>query len=184
MPHHHAGASSTAGMEHDGQMAGHDHADMKMDMPMPPKFKPRDPKDPYYPCSVVDAKYLEACYGMQTSIMLEMNGRDFGAAAKTCDGAPADSRFTCYQSLGTNISGETTGNNTRALQLCGLGNPRYQPWCILGVVKNRIDVTAQAADGFSFCREVSSEPNRKKCYQAVGEEVRSEERRVGKECRL
>ncbi|MGH7702729.1 MAG: hypothetical protein ACREMO_06520, partial [Gemmatimonadales bacterium] len=128
MPHHHAGASSAAGMEHDGQMADHDHAGMQMDKPMAPKFKPRDPKDPYYPCSVVGGKYLDACYGMQTSIMLEMNRRDFGATAKTCDGAPAAWRFTCYQSLGTNISGETMGNNGRALQLCELGNPRYQPW--------------------------------------------------------
>ncbi len=168
MPHHHAMA---AGTQHAEQMAEHDHEGMQMDMPMAPKFKPRDPKDPYYPCSIVEAKHLEACYGMQTSIMLEMNGRNFGATAKTCDGAPPALRYTCYQSLGTNISGETTGDNGRALQLCSLGNPRYQPWCILGVVKNRIDVTAQAADGFAFCREVPSEPNRKKCYQAVGEEV-------------
>jgi hypothetical protein len=186
MPHHHgdeappAAPADSAGQGRHAMadmpgmdMPGHDHAAMQTASATSttPRFKPRDPKDPYYPCSVVGGKYLNACYAMQTSIMLEMNGRDFGKTARTCDGAPAEWRYTCYQSLGTNIAGQTPGDNAGAIRLCSLGNAAYQPWCYLGVVKNRIDVTAQAADGFAFCKDVPGEPNRLKCYEALGEEI-------------
>ena len=153
---------------HDSEMARHDMSGMPMES-AGPKFKSRDPADPYYPCSIMAAKYLEACYGMQTSIMLELNGRDFEATAKTCDGAPEAWRYTCYQSLGTNISGEAVGDNARAIRLCSLGTARYQPWCFLTVAKDRITQAADPAEGFAFCREVSGEPNRMKCYQGIGQ---------------
>jgi hypothetical protein len=55
--------------------------------------------------------------------------------------------------------------------MCSLGTVKYQPWCYVGLVKNFIDLDARAGDGLSLCRELTSQSNKIKCYEAVGEEV-------------
>ena len=55
--------------------------------------------------------------------------------------------------------------------MCSLGNPDYQPWCYVGVVKNFIDITAKPESGLKFCPRVPGRENQMKCYEAVGEEI-------------
>lgn len=148
-----------------------DHSPPPEPAPESPVFLRINPADPYYPCSILHEHYQRSCYGMQTSLMLEITGRDWGATARLCDGAPLLHRTTCYQSLGTNISGSTVRNTPKAIALCLLGSEDLQPWCFLGVVKNFVDVTADPADGLAFCREVPGEANRLKCHEALGEEL-------------
>jgi hypothetical protein len=38
-------------------------------------------------------------------------------------------------------------------------------------VKNFIDLNARAGEGLLLCRELTSESNKIKCYEAVGEEI-------------
>lgn len=130
-----------------------------------------NPLDPYYPCTILHPHYQRACWGMQTSIILELTQHDWRRTAALCAGAPREWRTTCYQSLGTNISGATVRNTARSIELCSLGDPTYQPWCFVGVVKNFVDVTSRPEDGLAFCREVPDGPNRARCYLAVGEQV-------------
>lgn len=135
------------------------------------RFKALDPRDPLYPCSVVEPRYVAACYQMQTSVILFHNKRDFAAAARVCDGAPVAMRPSCYQSLGRDISSTTLQDHGESIRLCSLGNPRYQPWCYVGLVKNFVDLTARTEDGFAFCRRAPGRGNKLKCYEAVGEQI-------------
>ena len=164
-------AASTAAT--DSASGGHaDHGDPAPEpAPEPPAFPRINPADPYYPCSVLHEHYQPSCYGMQTSLMLELTKYDWAATARLCDGAPVSYRAICYQSLGTNISGNTVRNTPKAIALCLLGSEALQPWCFLGVVKNFVDVTSDPEDGLAFCREVPGEANRLKCFEAVGEEM-------------
>jgi hypothetical protein len=41
----------------------------------------------------------------------------------------------------------------------------------VGVVKNFIDVTADPADGISFCKVVPAGKDRERCWNAVGEQL-------------
>ena len=152
-----------------GDMAGmgHDH------MPDPAKitFKMRDPADPLYPCSKVDTTYQFSCYQLQGGLILNRVGGDFAKATVECDKAPPLGRSQCYVSLGTNASGMTLQNAPKSIADCSHGDPAYQPFCISGAVKNFIDVTARAEDGFAFCRQVPTGPNRAPCFVAVGEEI-------------
>jgi hypothetical protein len=145
--------------------AGHAAADA------PTPFRARDSTDPYYPCSVVGARYQRSCYEMQAAIILEQGGFDYGAAARTCDGAPAAMRRHCYQSLGTNVAGATQGDHDKAIGLCALGSPEWRPWCVVGVAKNLVDVGARIDDGFEFCHRVTGEREKARCYEAMGEEI-------------
>jgi hypothetical protein len=160
-PHHPA---HDLGAKHDGHMAGMDHGKEA-------KFKPIDPADPLYPCTIMAEQYLDSCYEMQTSVMLYLNHGDIGAAAKTCDRAPGRMRYVCYQSLGRDISSYSLQDHQKSIEMCSLGTPRYQPWCYVGLVKNFVDLNARANDGLSFCRKLSGESNKLKCYEAVGEQI-------------
>jgi hypothetical protein len=161
MPHHPShGLGSHAGMH----MAGMD------EKPASP-FKAIDPKDPLYPCSIMTEKYLGSCYEMQTSVILYLNNGNIGAAAKTCDTAPLKMRFVCYQSLGRDISSYSLQDHRKSIEMCSLGNPAYQPWCYVGLVKNFVDLNARASDGLSLCKELFGEANKMKCYEAVGEQI-------------
>ena len=134
-------------------------------------FRAVDPSDPQYPCSILGARYQDDCYQTQPAVMLTINSGDYAKTFTWCDAVPPDLRRRCYQGTGTTISGETLMNHAESARLCSLGTPAYQPWCYVGVVKNYVDVTANPADGFSFCRDVAPGAGRVACYNAVGEEI-------------
>ncbi|MGB0909702.1 MAG: hypothetical protein ACPGYT_05020 [Nitrospirales bacterium] len=130
-----------------------------------------DPKNPLYPCSDLDKKYLRECYMMQTSIILHLTHYDFAKAFLECDKAPEDMRPTCYQSMGRDISGHTLRDIKQSLRLCDLGTATHQGRCFIGVVKNFLNVSGQASENaFEFCRQ-SPKQHKKDCHYAIGEEL-------------
>ncbi len=161
--HHPAKRAGTAKPEDHGEHEHHESADT---------FAVRDKNDPLYPCSAIGEKYQPACYGMQAGIIYELLGADFAKIAKACDGAPPAMRPSCYQGIGTYVSGVTVRNSEKAITLCNEGHETYKRWCFVGVVKNFIDVTAKPEDGFEFCKLIHDQPlEAVTCYVAVGEQI-------------
>jgi hypothetical protein len=158
---HHHDMAGMEGMGHD--MASMDHGGTK--------FKPVDSTDQLYPCSIMKERYLSACYEMQTSVMLYNNKGNIAAAGKACETAPQAMRTICFASLGRDISSYSQQNATEAIRMCSLANPKYQPWCYYGLVKNFIDLDAKASDGMSLCRVVPTPDSKAVCYSAVGEQI-------------
>lgn len=134
-------------------------------------FAIRRQGDLLYPCNAVGEAYQRACYAMQAGIMVETVGLDFGKVAQGCDQAPAQWIPTCYQGIGTYVSGATVRDPAAAIAECNKGRADYQPWCYIGAVKNFIDVTARPEDGLEFCARIGHQANRAACYVAVGEQV-------------
>jgi hypothetical protein len=168
--------STHAAAGHEGhEMAGHDmssmpgmaghgeHGDAQ-------PFMALDPREPLYPCTAVKEHHRQACYLMQTSAILFRNGGDFRDAAAKCQMAPAELQRTCFISLGRDANSYARGTRERAVQYCGLAPAVGQPFCIVGVVKNVVDVTADYRDGLSFCRLVPDN-SKPACYLAVGQQV-------------
>lgn len=153
------------GMHHEGT------AGAMASGPMAKPFKALDPKDPLYPCSIMDARYLAACYEMQTAAILHLNQGDIAATARTCDTAPKTMRNVCYQSLGRDISALSNREHVKAIEMCGRGTEKYQPWCYFGLVKSFVNMNAKADEGLTFCRELTGTTNKLKCYEAVGEQI-------------
>ena len=167
-PHHPASSMSHEGMDHG---AHKEHAAHAAEHHGGTTFKPVDPTDPLYPCSVMAERYLSACYEMQTSVMLHNNKGDIAGAAKSCESAPPAMRTTCFASLGRDISSYSQQNHAEAIRMCSLAAARYQPWCYFGVVKNFIDLEARPQDGLSLCRSIPAANGKAMCYQAVGEQI-------------
>ena len=134
-------------------------------------FKAIDPDDPLYPCSIMAERYLNACYQMQTSVMLYHNHGDIAAAGRSCDRAPAHMRSVCYQSLGRDITSYALRDPQKSADLCAKGSEAYRPACYFGAAKALVDWTATTGAAFTFCRIVAQEPGGPTCYQALGEEI-------------
>jgi hypothetical protein len=162
-----AGGKPAGEMDH--EMTGMDHGTMNHDSA--PPFKVRDRSDLLYPCTVLGDRYQRACYEMQAGLIVEVTGLDFAKVAKVCDTAPELMRSVCYQGIGTYVSGVTVRDPEESIRICSLGNPRYRPWCFVGVVKNFIDVTSTPDDGIAFCRRLGARDIAASCWVAVGEQV-------------
>ncbi len=126
--------------------------------------------DPHYPCNAIAAKYVEDCYLMQTSAMLMHNGYDFAKAAAECAKAPAANIPTCYQSLGRDIAGQTLHNTAESLRTCSLPEVKNVGMCLVGVVKNFIDINWETDEAFVFCKS-APEAGKSDCYRAIGEQL-------------
>lgn len=158
--HDMSGHEGMAGMDHHAM--GHDDGGET--------FKALDDNDPLYPCDIVKQHHRQACYLMQTSAILFRNNGDFRDAASKCLMAPADMHRTCFTSLGRDANSWGRGSQERAIALCGQAPAEGQPFCIVGVVKNVVDVTADYRDGLGFCRKVPDN-SKPACYFAVGQQI-------------
>ncbi|PYP58667.1 MAG: hypothetical protein DMD40_05055 [Gemmatimonadetes bacterium] len=134
-------------------------------------FKAMDPADPLYPCSIMAERYLDACYQMQTSVMLNLNHGNIGDAAKSCERAPLRVRPICFQSLGRDITSYTSRDPQKTADLCHTAAEPYRPACYFGAVKALVDWTATTGAAFAFCQLVASEAGGPTCYHALGEEI-------------
>ncbi len=172
--HQHGAHAPTAAEEHAAHASADQHAHHghgQPDRASRTPFPALDPADHHYPCSALDERYAGACYLMQTSVVLHFTEGDFAAAARMCDGAPAEHRQTCYQSLGRDASSYAVQVHREGLRLCSVGDPQLRSWCHVGYVKNVIDVTADAEDGMSYCRLLPAGETKEHCYRAVGHQV-------------
>jgi hypothetical protein len=159
----HEGHDAKPADEHAG---GHDHAAMADAEP----FKALDPAQPLYPCTIVSARQLRACYQMQTSAILYQNKGDFAATARECENAPADEVRTCFVSLGRDANSYGRGVHEKVIELCSQAPAARRAWCFVGAVKNMMDVTARIEDGVAFCRKLPGD-SKPACYRAVGQHV-------------
>lgn len=160
----HEGHDMSAKAGHDMSAMGHEgHGDAQ-------PFMALDPREPLYPCTVVREHHRQSCYLMQTSAILFRNNGDFRDAAAQCGRAPEAYRNTCFISLGRDANSWGRGSRERAIAYCTAAPAVGQPWCIVGLVKNIVDVTADPNDGLSFCR-MAPDNTRPACFNAVGQEI-------------
>jgi hypothetical protein len=159
-----------AGMDHGGHdMSAMDHAGHDAHAAAQP-FKALDDAEPLYPCTVVKEHHRRACYLMQTSAILFRNNGDFRDAARQCQRSPEAYRTTCWISLGRDANSWGRGSRERAIAYCTAAPDVGQPYCIVGLVKNVVDVTADPRDGLSFCH-LAPDNTKPACYNAVGQEI-------------
>jgi hypothetical protein len=169
---HHAHHAHHAHHEDHEDHENHRHDGHGVNADADAPFPALDPDDPHYPCNVLDARYQPACYDMQTAAMLHIFEGDIAATAAACRDAPdAALRAICHRSLGRDINAITYGVHEESAALCALASERYRPSCHVGVVKNVIDVTADAADGLAYCALVPEGQESEACYRAIGEQT-------------
>jgi hypothetical protein len=131
-------------------------------------FKPIDPKNPLYPCTIVDDKYGPECYRIQTALMLYLNKGNFTATANTCMRAPLKFREYCFQSLGRDIAGNVNYQPGPGVRLCMVAASSVRSYCFYGLAQTNVDQAAKPQSGFATCELVQQAHDRAACYAAVG----------------
>lgn len=111
--------------------------------------------DPLYPCSAVADKYKQQCYLMQTSHALTVVGYDYAKVFALCSSLAAPFDATCYQSLGRDVSGQSSSNQQRTIELCMLGSsPAARENCFTGAVKDFISYYHSDVQGLKLCQAI------------------------------
>jgi hypothetical protein len=142
-----------------------------MDMPEEKRaWKQIDKADYNYPCTILPERYLTTCYQNQVSIIMYFDDHKMPQVAKDCMNVPEAYRYMCFTGFGTDINSFVVGDHLKGIAQCDSAPMQYRDYCLIGVVKNIIDVSAKTADGVSFCQKVSDHHLKSRCYEAVGEE--------------
>ena len=126
----------------------------------------------------MEHRYLYSCYQLQTSVMLWLNHGDIGAAAKSCDQAPADMRPSCYESLGRDVTAYASRDPQKSADLCAKGTPIYRASCYDGAARSLVNWTGTTDGGFALCRIVANDSRNlpvdaTTCYNALGSAISS-----------
>lgn len=165
------GSSAAHGAAHDGHGSATSHGVSPGGEP----WKALDRDDPLYPCNVVGEAYQPACYTMQTGAILFFNGADVADAGRACEGAPERMRPICFGSIGRDVMALAEMDHARSLALCGrvagMGGGQGEPWCMVGVAQNLVNLAASTDVGMRFCRLVTADGHKSACYRAVGEQM-------------
>ncbi|MCI0434462.1 MAG: hypothetical protein L0271_12605 [Gemmatimonadetes bacterium] len=142
--------------------------------------------DPYFPCSVVAARYQHACWGYQSIILMLNNGRDYAATLRACDGAPAEWVARCYEGFGIQISGQEPDDDV-IVERCSLTDrPVLAGRCIMGAGEYFTAVTWQPVRAFELCGRAPG-ASAGECFRRIGRrmaEIHPNEADARAACRL
>ena len=130
------------------------------------KKKHLDPNDQLYPCTVVAKKYLRACYMLQSSGILAMNGDNFAKTFTACEKAPAEYLKVCIASVGRDISAFTLNNPKATKAMCGIAPPHLIGPCLRGAARDFFYTRADTGLALALCR-IADDANKKDCYKGI-----------------
>ena len=140
-------------------------------------FRAVDSTDLLYPCSIMAQRYLYACYQMQTTVMLYLNGGDVGAASRECDRAPATMHEACYESLGRDVTTYASQDPRRAAQLCAQGSAPSRGTCFGSAARSLVNWDGRLDGALELCRVVANSAAdstaARACYWYVGNTIYS-----------
>lgn len=126
------------------------------------------PENTVYPCNIVDKRYKDQCYLMQTSYMLKINHYDFKKTFEICSKVDQGFEITCYRSLGRDASGSTVSDLKRTHDICLLGGDyTQQSECLVGAVKDFISYYHDDAKAKQLCKSFDGEKTQQYCLETV-----------------
>lgn len=126
--------------------------------------------EPLYPCTAVEEKYKEQCYLMQTSHALTLVNQDYDKIFSLCSQVSSPYDATCYQSLGRDVSGNSSSDQNRTIELCDRGpNDSARNNCYVGAVKDFISYHHSDKEGLTMCAAISNPDTRNICTNTANE---------------
>jgi hypothetical protein len=125
--------------------------------------------DLLYPCDGVADRYQEQCYLMQTSHILAKVNYDYNKVFQLCSTVKSPFDATCYQSLGRDVSGQSSSNQETTITNCMLGQTdAARENCFTGAVKDFISYYHSDKQGLAMCQAIPDTSLSDSCHaQAV-----------------
>ena len=111
--------------------------------------------DPHFPCNMLEEKYKNSCYLMQTSRMLEL-GLSYEKIGKECENVESY-RSTCMISLGRDASNDVRKDPKSAKICIGLPTENDNKNCISGLVYALSDNSWDGRYAFPYCDDLPAD---------------------------
>ena len=124
--------------------------------------------DPFYPCNVMEEKYLPLCWQYQSSYFALINGQDWVKVANMCMQIPQQHQDRCFRAIGTNQVGYTTSLEVMRDDCEQMPNEHFQDVCVGGVVSSMAyRFVGDPKKMLTFCSLVNSE-HKETCFKQMG----------------
>jgi hypothetical protein len=128
-----------------------------------PTLRDLSDTDYHYPCDVLDERYQNACYLMQTSRMVEM-GLTPPQILAECQKA-GNFRIACIQSLGRDMAYHAVrGEPRETSKVCELGVGDDRLACLTGVVNTLVSDHGDGRYAFPYCESYASRDDALTCF--------------------
>ena len=123
--------------------------------------------DPHYPCNVLDDKYKNLCYFLQTDRMLALLGSQRHVGDE-CAKIPEQFQHNCFFSMGRTISGSVLQEPARSFELCGtIQDIKNRNTCLRGVLADLIWDETHAERAIAFCKLDHHSSFHVQCYDLL-----------------
>jgi len=130
--------------------------------------------DLLYPCDAANDRYKEQCYLMQTSHMLAKVNFDYQKVFDLCSSVATPYDATCYQSLGRDVSGQSSSDQALTVQRCMLGaTEAAKENCFTGAVKDFISYFHSDQQGLAMCKAIPDDALASSCHDQAVEYYKS-----------
>lgn len=123
--------------------------------------------DVYFPCNIIDAEFVQACYEYQVYYILDSNNGDVSASFEECDRIDTEEFVKyCYRGLGRYFLVYAVNDIEKGLNMCKLGQPKYNTYCLKGLAVTTAN-NLGTDRAFEFCKYIPGE-FKADCYEALG----------------
>jgi len=127
--------------------------------------------DLFYPCNILDDRYLTECYGYLALYFIDMTDTNWEEVIRLCNQVPNKYRWICFSQLGENIVGTIEENQLRSKTCDLVVDEEYRRECVKGgVMALGGRYIEDAIPMNEFCESVS-EKDKSICYQQMGRSI-------------
>ena len=124
--------------------------------------------DLFYPCDILEEKYLSLCWQYQSSYFSIINNQDWVKVANLCLKIPEKYQDRCFRTIGTNQVGFTPSLEIMKQDCDLMPSPNFQNICVGGVISSlSYRFVGEAEKMIDFCSLVNSQ-NKESCFKQMG----------------
>lgn len=124
--------------------------------------------DPFYPCNILEEKYLALCWQYQSSYFAILNHQDFAKVARMCFKIPEKFQDNCIRTIGTNQVGFTKDFALMKTNCESMLSLHFQSVCIGGVISSlSYRFVGKTNKMIDFCSNLSS-IHQESCFKQIG----------------
>ncbi len=114
--------------------------------------------DLLYPCNGIEETFMQQCYLMQSSYMLQQNGYNFRDTFALCQKADSAYINTCFQSIGRDASGSSVSDVTLTKEKCDTAPDREAlKYCMMGAVRDFVSYFHSDTQARELCKAWGAE---------------------------
>lgn len=132
------------------------------------------PGDKFFPCTILEPKYLNQCYFYQANYLIMSSGRNYPSVFTDCETLSGDNYIHCILGIGASLASVTNEQGVdKAANVCSLGKSDIQNLCVGSAISSLFArYGGETEKIMQFCALVA-ENLKEPCFAKIGEYANS-----------